>query len=94
MFDNTWKIRRDLCKAYKIYRKKANEFLYSDLYNYKEYYQLQDIQYAIAYALCRYFDFHYEFYYKKCPFSYKWYIAYDYIFYYDECFKAYYKFLK
>ena len=94
MFDNTWKIRQDLCKVYKIYRKKESEFLYSDSYTYKEDMQLQDIQYAIVYALCRYFDFNYDFYYHYCPFSYKWYIAYDYIFYYDECFRAYYKFVK
>lgn len=94
MFDNTWKIRRDLCKAYKIFNKKADLLLNSNLsYHIAEYEQLKDIQYAIVYALCRFFDFHYEFYYRH-PYSYKWYIAYEYIFYYDECFKAYMKFVK
>lgn len=93
MFDNTWKIRQDLCKAYKIYYEKEDSFLRSYSYNAKEGNQLHDIRLALAYALCRYFDFNYEFYYNL-PFSYKWHIAYDYIYRYGECFRAYYKFLK
>ena len=94
MFDNTWKIRQDLCKAYKIYYKKEDLCLRSKLYTYEECMQIIDIRYALAYALCRYFNFNYEFYYHYFPFSYKYFIAYDYMFHYDECFKAYYKFLK
>lgn len=92
MFD-IWKTRHELCKAYKIYRKKAKSFLNSNSFTSKEWNQLYDIQYAIAYVLCEYFDFNYELYYEN-PFSYKWYIAYDYIHYYDECKEAYLKFLK
>ena len=92
MFDNTWKIRQDLCKAYKIYYEKEDSFLRSYSYNAKEGNQLHDIRLALAYALCRYFDFNYEFYYNF-PFSYKWHIAYDYMFRNSECFRAYYKFL-
>jgi hypothetical protein len=92
MLDNTWKIRQDLCKAYKIYYEKDDSFLRSYSYNAKEGNQLHDIRLALAYVLCRYFDFNYEFYYNL-PFSYKWHIAYDYMFRYGECFRAYYKFL-
>jgi hypothetical protein len=92
MFDK-WKIRHELCKAYKIYDKKAHQFLYSDLYTSKECNQLYDIKYAIAYVLCEYFDFNYKFYYEN-PFSYKWYIAWDYMQYYDECKEAYEKITK
>ena len=91
---NTWKTRQELYKAYKIYRKKAESFLFSYFYNHEEYKQLQDIQYAVAYVLCEYFDFNYKFYYDDFPFSYKWFIAYDYIHHYDECKKAYEKFDK
>ncbi len=91
MFDK-WKIRQELCKAHKIYHKKTISFLHSVLYTFDEYQQLKEIEYAIAYALCEYFDFNYEFYYDYLPFSYKWYIAYDYIKYYDECKEAYEKF--
>ena len=94
MFDNTWKIRRDLCKAYKMFNKKAHSLLNSNLvYHIEEYEQLENIKYGIAYVLCEYFDFNYNFYYE-CPFSYKWNIAYDYIQYYKECKEAYEKFLK
>ena len=94
MFDNTWKIRQDLCKVYKIYNKKAESLLNLNfLNNVEEYEQLKDIQYAITYVLCEYFDFNYELYYEN-PFSYKWYIAYDYIHYYDECKEAYEKITK
>lgn len=93
MFDNTWKIRQQLCKVYKIYDKKRKSCFDLILYNVGEYEQLQDIQYAIAYVLCEYFDFNYKFYYEF-PFSYKWLIAYDYIHYYKECERAYFKFLK
>ena len=92
MFDK-WKARRELCKAYKMYRKKAKSFLNSDSFTSKEWNQLYDIKHAIAYVLCEYFDFNYELYYEN-PFSYKWYIAYDYIHYYDECKEAYEKITK
>lgn len=88
MFDK-WKTKRALCKIYKIYSQKARSLLYSSSYSSKEYEQLQDIQYAIAYVLCEYFNFNYKFYYDDFPFSDKWGIAYDYIQYYDECKKAY-----
>ena len=87
MFD-IWKIRQELCKAYKIYDKKRKSCLDLIWDDVEEYEQLHDIQYAIAYVLCEYFDFNYELYYKN-PFSYKWNIAYDYIHYYDECKRAY-----
>ena len=90
---NKWKTKQELCKAYKIYHEKAISFLYSNLYTHEEYKQLQDIQYAIAYVLCEYFDFNYEFYYDF-PFSNKWGIAYDYIYYYNECEEAYKKIIK
>lgn len=94
MFDNTWKIRQDLCKVYKIYNKKAESLLNLNfLNNVEEYEQLKDIQYAITYVLCEYFDFNYKLYYEN-PFSYKWNIAYDYIHKYKECERAYFKFLK
>lgn len=86
MFDK-WKSKNALCKAYKLYHEKKMSYLKTstiDLYK-----QLQDIQYAIAYVLCEYFDFNYEFYYDNFPSSYKWCIAYDYIRYYDECKEAY-----
>lgn len=91
---NVWKARRELCKAHNVYRKKAESFLFSDLYNHEEYKQLQDIRHAIAYVLCEYFDFNYKFYYDNFPFNYKWFIAYDYIEYYNECKEAYEKLAK
>lgn len=86
MFDK-WKSKNALCKAYKLYHKEKMSYLKTstiDLYQ-----QLQDIQYAIAYVLCKYFDF-------KCenPWSYKWYITYDYTHFYNECKKAYEKIIK
>ena len=86
-----WKAKRELYKVYKIYYKKAKSFLYSNLYTHEEYKQLKDICYAIAYVLCEYFNFNYEFYYEF-PFSYKWNVAYDYITYYNECKEAYEKY--
>lgn len=88
------KIRRELCKAYKIYRDKAYLLLYSSYYTDTEYKQFKDIECAIAYVLCEYFDFNYQFYYDDFPFNYKWYIACDYIKYYEECKEAYIKFVK
>lgn len=91
MFDK-WKSKNALCKAYKLYHEKKMSYLKTstiDLYK-----QLQDIQYAIAYVLCEYFDFNYEFYYDNFPSNYKWYIANDYIYCYDECKEAYEKFVK
>ena len=86
MFDK-WKAKNALCKAYELYRKK--KMLYLKVNTIDSYQQLQDVQYAIAYVLCEYFDF-------KCdnPFSYKWYIIYDYIHYYNECKEAYEKLTK
>ena len=86
MFDK-WKSKNALCKAYKLYHKEKMSYLKTstiDLYQ-----QLEDIQYAIAYVLCKYFNF-------KCdnPWTYKWYITYDYIHYYNKCKEAYEKFLK
>ena len=53
------------------------------------YRQFENIQYAIAYVLCEYFD-------VKCdnPFSYKWNITYDYTHYYSQCKEAYEKLSK
>lgn len=82
-----WKTKNALCKAYKLYHKKKRSYLEINTINL--YLQIQDIQYAIAYVLCKYFDF-------KCdnPWSYKWYITYDYTNYYNECEEAYEKFVK
>ena len=81
MFDK-WKAKNALCKAYKFYYEKKRLYLKPSTIDL--YYQLEHIQYAIAYVLCEYFNF-------KCdnPFSYKWYITYDYKYYYDACKKAY-----
>ena len=85
MFD-IWKAKRALCKAFDFYRKKKESYLKADI---NIYVQLEEIEYAIAYALCEYFDF-------ECdnPFSDKWYITYDYIHYYDKCKEAYEKITK
>jgi hypothetical protein len=93
MFDK-WKARQELCKVYKMYDKKAYSVLFSNSYNDIEYNKLQDIQYAITYMLCEYFDLNYEFYYDYFPYSYKWNIAYDYVKYYNRCKEAYEKFVK
>lgn len=93
MFDK-WKIRQELCKAHNMYRKKVTSFLHSTSYTYDEYEQLKEIEYAIAYVLCEYFDFNYEFYYDYFPYGNRWYIAWDYLKYYDECKKAYEKITK
>lgn len=83
-FLGTWldkqKAKRELCKVYKMYDKKKEPYLQSSIEIYCEF---QDIQYAIAYVLCKYFDL-------KCdnPWSYKWYITYDYTHYYNQCKKS------
>lgn len=81
MFDK-WKSKNALCKAYKLYHKKKMLYLRADTIDL--YQQLEDIQYAIAYVLCKYFNF-------KCdnPLSYKWYITYDYTNSYNQCKEAY-----
>ena len=86
MFDK-WKSKNALCKAYKLYYKKKMLYLKADTIDL--YQQLEDIQYAIAYVLCEYFNF-------KCdnPFSYKWYITYDYTNSYNQCKEAYKKIVK
>ena len=86
MFDK-WKAKKALCKAYKLYYKKKMLYLKADTIDL--YQQLEDIQYAIAYVLCEYFNF-------KCdnPFSYKWYITYDYTRYYSKCKVAYEKIIE
>ena len=86
MFDK-WKTKNALCKAYKLYYEKRRSYL--KISTIDLYLQIQDIQYAIAYVLCKYFDF-------KCdnPFSYKWHITYDYTNYYNKCEEAYEKFVK
>ena len=80
------KAKKALFKAFCFYREKKKPYLKADTISMYE--QLQEIEYAIAYVLCEYFDFNYEFY-CDFPFNYKWDIAYDYIHYYDECKKAY-----
>lgn len=87
-----WKAKNALCKAHKLYYKKKIPYLKADTIDLYD--QLQDIQYAIAYVLCEYFNFNYEFYYDIFPFGYRWFIANDYIKYYDECKGAYEKFVK
>lgn len=82
-----WKTKRELYKAYKFYKKKKIPYLRTSTID--TYEQLQDIQYAIAYVLCEYFDFNYEFYYDNFLSSYKWDIAYDYIYNYEKCKEVY-----
>lgn len=84
---NKWKAKRALCKAFNFYRKKKELYLTTNTIS--TYEQLEEIEYAIAYVLCEYFNF-------KCdnPFSYKWYITYDYIHHCNECEEAYEKFVK
>lgn len=80
---NKWRTKRALCKAFDFYRQKK-EMCLLRYYNPYDYDQLEEIEYAIAYVLCKYFNF-------KCdnPWSNKWYITYDYTHYYIECKKAY-----
>lgn len=86
MFEK-YKAKKSLCKAFNFYRKKKIPYLKADTISI--YIKLQEIEYAIAYVLCTYFNF-------KCdnPFSYKWYIIYDYKYEYNECKKAYEKITK
>jgi hypothetical protein len=86
MFDK-WKTKRALCKAFDFYRQKKERYL--RIYTLDTYEQLQEIEYAIAYVLCEYFDL-------KCdnPWSYKWYITYDYTHFYSQCKRAYEKIIE
>lgn len=86
MFDK-WKAKRALCKAFNFYRQKKE--MYLRIYTLDIYEQFEEIEYAIAYVLCEYFDL-------KCdnPWSYKWYITYDYTHYYSKCKVAYEKIIE
>ena len=86
MFDK-WKTKRALCKAFKFYKTKKEKYL--KIYTIDIYEQFEEIECAIAYVLCEYFNF-------KCdnPFSYKWYITYDYTHYYSKCKVAYEKIIE
>ena len=85
----TWldkrKAKKELCKAYKIYSEKRKSYLQVSTIDIYE--QLQDVQYAIAYVLCEYFNV------KKWDeyntSSIKWEIHYDYTRHYDACKEAY-----
>lgn len=85
----TWldkrKAKKELCKAYKMYQEKKKPYL--NLNTIKTYEEIQDVQYAIAYVLCKYFDV------KKWneynTSSIEWDICYDYKNRYDECKEAY-----
>lgn len=82
------KVKRELCKVYKMYDKKKKPYLQFDTIEIYE--ELQDIQYAIAYILCEYFNV------KDNPLimDIKWDIYYDYTYHYNSCKKAYEKIKK
>ena len=90
MFDK-WKAKRELYKAFRMYCKKKKPYLKVETI--ELYMQLQNIEHTIAYILCEYFDFPYQYHYDN-SFGYKFDIAYDYIKLYDECKKAYENFIK
>lgn len=90
-FLGTWldkqKAKRELCKVYKIYDKEKEPYLQSSIEIYCEF---QDIQYAIAYVLCEYFNVRDNFFIIDVT----WDIYYDYTHHYDRCKKAYEKIVK
>lgn len=89
-FLGTWykqKAKRELCKVYKMYDKKKKSYLQSSIEIYCE---LQNIQYAIAYVLCEYFNVSENLFTMDIT----WDIYYDYTHYYDRCKRAYEKIKK
>ena len=97
-----WKTKQFLFKLYFMYKKEYDKVLKrafkklstneSVSYDNEILDQLQEYMYAIAYMLCVYFKFPYNFYYNWSPFSRKWHIAYDYIQFNDRCKQAFQKF--
>lgn len=83
------KAKKELLKAYKLYKKKKESYLCANTIEIYE--QLQDIQYAIAYVLCEYFDLKHG---NANPYSIQWDINYDYTKNYESCKEAYIKFVK